>query len=379
MGQQLVLVGGGHAHLVTLARLHQFIKKGHSVTVIQPSEYHYYSGMGPGMLGQTYTPEQIRFATRHVVEKQGGTFVLAKVVHVDADNRILRLDSGQNIAYDLVSFNCGSHVPRPDIIDARTDYYTVKPIEKLLDAQARVLSLAGEKKATIGIIGGGPSAIEVAGNIRGLTRHCRPAPDIEIFTRHRLLGRFPDRIRRKIAQSLRASQITVYEHSPVERIDAGRVHLAAGPPRPIDLLFVATGVQPSPLFSDSGLPTGPDGGLRVNRFLQNPRHPEMFGGGDCIYFSPRPLDKVGVYAVRENPVLCHNLMAAMENTPLKPFDPGGSYLLIFNLGGGKGILRKRWLQFGGRPAFLIKDYIDRRFMKKFQAIESSRANGEIHV
>jgi len=72
-------------------------------------------------------------------------------------------------------------------------------------------------------------------------------------------------------------------------------------------------------------------------------------------------------------------MAAMENTPLKPFDPGGSYLLIFNLGGGKGILRKRWLQFGGRPAFLIKDYIDRRFMKKFQAIESSRANGEIHV
>ena len=74
-------------------------------------------------------------------------------------------------------------------------------------------------------------------------------------------------------------------------------------------------------------------------------------------------------AVRENPVLFHNLMASLEGTPLQPFDPGGDYLLIFNLGGGAGVLRKRWLQFGGKPAFIIKDYIDRKFMKKFQAIE----------
>ena len=53
MGKHLVLVGGGHAHMVTLANLHQFIDKGHQVTVIGPSENHYYSGMGPGMLGKT--------------------------------------------------------------------------------------------------------------------------------------------------------------------------------------------------------------------------------------------------------------------------------------------------------------------------------------
>jgi hypothetical protein len=39
------------------------------------------------------------------------------------------------------------------------------------------------------------------------------------------------------------------------------------------------------------------------------------------------------------------------------------------MGGGKGILRKRWLQFGGGPAFWVKDYIDRKFMQKFQALE----------
>jgi hypothetical protein len=39
------------------------------------------------------------------------------------------------------------------------------------------------------------------------------------------------------------------------------------------------------------------------------------------------------------------------------------------MGGGKGVLRKNWLTFDGRLAFIIKDYIDRKFMKKFQAIE----------
>jgi NADH dehydrogenase FAD-containing subunit len=81
------------------------------------------------------------------------------------------------------------------------------------------------------------------------------------------------------------------------------------------------------------------------------------------------MDKVGVYAVRENPVLYHNLKAALEGNDLQAFDPGGDYLLIFNLGDRTGVLNKRWLTFGGRPAFIVKDFIDRRFMRTFQSIE----------
>jgi NADH dehydrogenase FAD-containing subunit len=95
--------------------------------------------------------------------------------------------------------------------------------------------------------------------------------------------------------------------------------------------------------------------MRVNRFLQSTRYPDIFGGGDCIYFEDQPLDKVGVYAVRQNPVLLHNISARLDGGDLMPFDPGGDYLLIFNLGGGVGVLKKRWLEFGGRAAFVIKD------------------------
>jgi NADH dehydrogenase FAD-containing subunit len=132
------------------------------------------------------------------------------------------------------------------------------------------------------------------------------------------------------------------------------------------MLFLALGVRPSLLFRNSGIPTGPDGGLLVNDFLQSVAHPEIFGGGDCIYFQPRPLEKVGVYAVRQNPVLFHNLLAALGGGTMRRFDPGGTYLLLFNLGDGRAIFWKNGLIFCLRPAFWLKDAIDRRFMRKFQ-------------
>ncbi len=97
MGKHLVLVGGGHAHMVTLANLNNFIGKGHRVTVIGPSAYHYYSGMGPGMLGKIYAPEDIRFATQYGVEKQGGVFILGKVVRVDPEGKTVILESGDAV------------------------------------------------------------------------------------------------------------------------------------------------------------------------------------------------------------------------------------------------------------------------------------------
>jgi NADH dehydrogenase FAD-containing subunit len=70
--------------------------------------------------------------------------------------------------------------------------------------------------------------------------------------------------------------------------------------------------------------------------------------------------------VRQNPVLCHNLLAALEGRPLKRFDPGGDYLVILNLGDGTGLLYRSGRVLGGRLAFGIKDWIDRRFMRRFR-------------
>lgn len=371
MKKKLVIAGGGHAHMVTLANLDQFVEKGHSVTVIGPSEHHYYSGMGPGMLGTTYKPEEVRFATKHVVEKKGGNFVLGKIVRIDAASQLVHLNSGASLPYDVLSCNLGSHVPTDVIEGDLADIYLVKPIERLLAAQERILQLGRREKISIGIIGGGPSAVEIAGNLWRLTREpgMQPAA-IKILTSETIMPHHPDGVRAKALASLNRRGIKMVEGCTVDNIRTGQVTEASGKTHDLDIIFVAIGVTPNPVFTASGLPVGPEGGLLVNRYLQSVANDNIFGGGDCIYFKEAPLDKVGVYAVRQNPVIFHNLMATLDGGQLQPFVPGGAYLLIFNLGDGTGIFHKWRLLFGGRLAFVIKDYLDRKFMKTFQAMEN---------
>ncbi len=356
--------------MVTLANLHRFIEKGHKVTVIGPSPYHYYSGMGPGMLSRLYRPEDIRFATKHVVEKQGENFILGKVARVDADKKSLHLASGESVFYDVVSFNAGSYVPREIVADTDGDVFSVKPIETLIVAQKRILALVSEKRASIGIVGGGPAGAEIAGNVWRLARDSgRYMPKIRIFSGENFMSRFPEKVRTKAFNSLVARGIEIVQQEFVKEVKSKQITMESGQRHNLDLILLALGIRPSDIFKDSGLPVGPDGGLQVNKYLQSPAYPNMFGGGDCIYFQDRPLDKVGVYAVRQNPVLYHNLMASLGGGGLQPFDPGGGYLLIFNMGDGTGILHKKQFTWEGWLAFLIKDYIDRRFMRRYQAME----------
>jgi len=222
----------------------------------------------------------------------------------------------------------------------------------------------------ISIVGGGPSSAEVAGNVWQLAKQMnKHMPDIHIFAGKKFMAKFPESIRLRIISTLTKRGIQIFETGYVQKITSNEICIESGERFSTDFIFMALGVKPSAIFEASGLPVGPDKALLVNKYLQSEKYPEIFGGGDCIYFNQQPLDKVGVYAVRQNPVLLHNLMAALKEESLEPFDPGPDYLLIFNIGGGCGVLKKKWLVFAGKLAFIIKDYIDRKFMNKFQAIE----------
>jgi len=367
MGKHLVLIGGGHAHMVTMARIPELVSRGHRVTVIGPSPYHYYSGMGPGMLGTTYSPDDIRFATKRQVEERGGRFILDRVTRIDPEKRRLRLAENPEITYDVLSCNAGSYVPQEQLGGGESAVFSVKPIETLLQAQKTLRRLTAQNRCRIAIVGGGPSSAEIAGNIRQLCgSEAREIPEIHILCGSRFMGRFPEKVRRLVRVSLEGRGIVIREDCRVNSLEGTNVVLHSGERVEADLIFMALGVRPSKLFADSALATGPDGGLLVNSYLQAVDYPEIFGGGDCIYFQSEPLDKVGVYAVRQNPILYHNLLASLEGDELQEFQSGGEYLLIFNLGEGLGVLHKGFITFAGGLAFRIKDYIDRRFMRRFQ-------------
>ncbi|KPK02006.1 MAG: hypothetical protein AMK71_03730 [Nitrospira bacterium SG8_35_4] len=361
MGKRIVLAGGGHAHMTVMVNSHVFQKEGHQVTLISPSPHHYYSGMGPGN-----KPQEIRFNVQKMIETRNGRFVQDRVIRIDTEQKRLILNSGSAVDYDVASFNVGSAIPSDFAGETGENVFSVKPIINLLKAREVILRWPEGKSLKILVAGGGPAGVEIVGNLWRLTRNRKAATEIILVAGTKLLKRCPEKVYGIARKSLNRRGIDVIEGAHVAKTADGEVMLTDGRKIDYNIAFLSSGVKPPSLFRDSGIPAEEDGGMLVNQYLQSISHPEIFGGGDCISLQGHRLEKVGVYAVRENPVLFHNLLAFAQGEKLKPFDPGGSYLLIFNLGDSTGIFWRGSSVWNGRPAFFLKDFIDRRFMRKFQ-------------
>ncbi len=363
----LVLAGAGHAHLMTLLAIPGLLARGHGVTCVSPGERHFYSGMGPGLLGGLYDPDDISFPVARMVAERGGRFVRGAAVRIDAAARRLVLHDGSSLSYDVLSLNTGSRVPLGGLAQLPPDVWSVKPIERLVEARSRLEELARKRgRVAVAVIGGGPAGLEIAGNAWAAVHRAGGIPRVTLAAKGRLLGRFAPRLRELAVRSFARRGIALAEGARLLDLAPGRARFANGRELWFDAAFLALGVEPSPLARDSGLPLGPGGGLLVDAHLRCPDHPEIFGGGDCIDFGPRPLDKVGVYAVRQNPVLAANFAAVLDGRPPTRFDPGSDdYLLLFNLGDGTAIFRKRGVVLAGSLAMRLKDAIDRRFMRGF--------------
>jgi NADH dehydrogenase FAD-containing subunit len=215
MGKHLVIVGGGHAHMTLLLRLADFTGRGHRVTVVSPDPYHYYSGMGPGMLSGIYEPRQLRFHIRKMAEDRGASFVEDRAAAIDPANRIITLASGQNVAYDVVSFNTGSAIPMESFAVASDRVIPVKPIINLYRARHEILKAIGLGNLKIAVIGGGPAGVEITANLWRLAQDRQHKAEITLIGGERILGKIPEKARSLAVRSLEKRGIRLIEKTHV--------------------------------------------------------------------------------------------------------------------------------------------------------------------
>jgi len=340
------------------------------------------------MLGGTYEPQEIRFPLERIAAENGVAFVRDRAVRIDPDRRIVGLASGDEVGYDVLSVNTGSSIAPTVAVDADVSgngprVLTAKPLSRMLEARRFVESHATTAPLRIVVVGGGAAALESAANLQRLVRAVaateRAAESrVTMIVGRAVLPGFPRRAERLAARAMSELGVEVRTADYVRRISRDGVVTRAGT-EPADLVLLATGVVPSRLFADSGMPVGTDGSMAVNEYLQCLGYPSIFGAGDCIWYTPRPLPRAGVFAVRESPTLVHNVGAALDGdaTRLRRFSPGGGYLLLLNLGDGTALFTRTVLGasfvYRGPTAWKLKDRIDRRFMNLFGS-EADRGN-----
>lgn len=364
MNKRIVLAGAGHGHLMFLNKISEVKNSGFDVTVISPDKYHYYSGMGPGMISGTYKPEQCRFDVESITEKNGGRFIKDRITAFNPDLKQLITASGETVYYDAVSFNTGSEMSYK--LNQGENIFAVKPIVNLYEAGRYIIKKFKGKSFSCAVIGGGFAGIESACNIRFLAFKMGIPAKIMIIEKGIFLEDVNRKFYNEISKELRRIQVGVFQNSGDVSNNENRVITESGRNLDTDIIINATGVRPSSIFRDSGIVTDDAGALSVNSYLQSPQYPEVFGTGDCIHYREKPLTKAGVYAVKQNRIIFHNLQAYLSELPLIPFKPQNNYMVILNTGFERGILYRKPLLSRGRVPFIMKDLIDRRFIKQYQ-------------
>ncbi len=373
---RLLLVGAGHVHLEILRRLAIEPTPGLATTIVSLEQRHFYSGMTPGYLAGQYSAADITADVPAVARRAGARCVIGCAARLDPATRHVALQDGRRLPYDLVSFNIGSLLAGSDG-PAAALAERIKPLHRVGRLKERLDSLAqGDRTqpARIVVIGAGAGGVEVAFAVAATLDRSGRAREITIVDRGRpLLNGYDEPFQRLAERALRARGIALRLGVEATAVDADQVVLEGEDRLPSDLTVWLTGPRGAPLLAASGLPTEPRGFLWIEDTLRSVADPRVFAVGDCGTFTQFPaIAKSGVYAVREAPILWHNLLAAARDQPLMRYRPQRSFLSILNTANGRALLSYKGLRSWSRWAWWLKDRIDRRFMRRYQQLETPR-------
>ncbi|MDX1466660.1 MAG: FAD-dependent oxidoreductase [Halomonas sp.] len=370
---RLLLVGAGHVHLQLLRHRRRFGDA--EVVLVDPGSF-WHAGIAGGMLGGQHAAGEGRLDPVRLAGRYGIAPIRGRLVSLDPEAKQARLEDGRTLGFSLLSLNLGSSTRCPPPSPSGPRVWAAKPIPRLL-----ALRHCLEREFALGraprlvVVGGGASGVEIACQLRELTRRLGARAEILLVTRdERLLEGAPTGAVRWLMRHLARQEITVRFGVNVTGHAPGGVTFTAADHAwgedslqwlAADHVVHAAGLAPPEGLERLGLPLIPERGLAVEETLQSPGSPDIFAVGDCAALLHRVLPKLILHDRHQTAVLADNLAARLTGAPLRPYVPRRVAVTILDLGGqGLAIYGRRW--WGGRLALAWKRRLDAHFLARYR-------------
>ncbi|HWB10774.1 MAG TPA: selenide, water dikinase SelD [Pirellulales bacterium] len=370
--KDLVLLGLGHtnAHVLRMWRMAPL--EGVRLTCVSDFGVATYSGMLPGTLAGLYPPGRMEIDLVRLCAAAGARLLRAEVTGLDLQGRQLLCGDRPAIPFDVLSIGVGS-VPKGMDRQADAAVVPIKPMQSFiarLDARLQVLQRrANAAPIEIAIVGGGAGGIEIACCLPAhLARHW-PNLRFRLTIIDRGAEILPGAATGAVALARRLLAergVELLFNRSVDHVSHGELFFHDGPSRPVDLAVWAAGAAAPPLLEHLGLPRDEEGFLLTRPTLQTAAEAPIFAVGDSASCPQHPRPKAGVYAVRQGPILWDNIRRTINRQPLVEYRPQTGFLSLLATGDGRAILSYKGFAAHAAWCWKLKDYIDGRFMDKYQ-------------
>lgn len=366
MSLQLLLIGGGHAHLGVLALLAKRQRTGIDVTLVSERVDQVYSGMLPGHLAGHYTLPECSIPLDPVAELAKADFVRGRVNRLDLEQRVAMTESGGVLPFDVVSIDVGP-APEMAVIPGLEHTLPVRPIDRLLGTwQVIEQRFAGTPlPQVLAVIGGGPAGVEIIAALAYRARQANVQLKPSLIAGHAgLLPGFPKAARRLMHERLTALGVRVID-ADATGVRRNAVSIAGVGEFHADIIVSALPAAAARWPRESGLQCDERGFIAINRHLQSTSHPFVFAAGDCASMVDHPYPKSGVYAVRAGPPLGENLLRALTRRRLRAWRPQRRALYLLSAGDKDAVGVWGPFVFDGPWVWRWKDRIDRQFVRRY--------------
>ncbi len=383
----LLLVGGGHAHVIALRMLAMRPLAGLRISLVSPDTHTPYSGMLPGLVAGHYRFEDAHIDLPRLCHWAGVRFIRARACGLQPAEGLLELEGcpaegrpaegRPALGYDLLSLDIGSSPELASVPGAAANVVPVKPVSTLWQRWQTLRARLDDSPPPragwhIAVVGGGAGSVElVLAMAHALASY--PVKLVLVTAAEQILPEYNRGARAAAVAALARYGVGLELGSPVRRVEAGMLHTDAGILEAFDEIFWCTGAAAAPWIRASGLATDAQGFLALRDTLQAEDDERVFGAGDIATQSRHPRPKAGVYAVRQGPVLAHNLRQYLLGRPLRRHRPQQRFLSLLSLGEQRATADRGPFSVTGAWVWRWKHRIDRRFMQRFQELPPGMA------
>jgi NADH:ubiquinone reductase (H+-translocating) len=388
---RVVVVGGGFGGLAAVRALG---RADVDVTLIDRHNYHLFQPLSYQVATGSLSPAEIAVPLRRIFRRQRRVRVLmGEVTGFDLERREVTVDppvvgtAPRTIPYDTLLVAGGSSYAYFGHDEWRSLALEVKSLDSALEVRGRILQafevaeFATDREArkswlTFVVVGGGPTGVEMAGQIAELAHDTLPAEFREsdpragrvllIETADRVLTGFPESLSRRAARSLERLGVTPLLGHTVVGVQPDNVEIEAsnGAARrrvATKTVVWAAGVTASPLARVLGQACASDvdraGRVAVQPDLTLPGHPEVLAIGDMVRVrdarsgEPHVLPGVAPVAMRQGHYagrLIGDRLTGRSTPPFCYHDKGR----LATIGRARAVADISGLRLSGFPAWL---------------------------
>jgi NADH:ubiquinone reductase (H+-translocating) len=377
--RRVVIVGGGFGGL---AAAHKLRRADVDVTLVDPKNHQLFQPLLYQVAAGGLASGECAYPIRVALRRGSNTRVLmAKATGIDVEHRQLVLDRGERLDYDSLIVACGAETTYfgndewrdvscglktlDDAVELRNRFYgALEEAERCADERER------SEWMTFVVIGGGPTGVEVSGQLAIVTHFAMKREYANIDPRNvhiilldageRLVAAFSQELSAKVAEQLAALDVSVRERARATSIDQRGVTIDVGGATehiPARTVIWAAGVRAVPfsetLAKAAGASTDRAGRVQVEANLAVPGHPEISAIGDTTHLRAeggRPYPGLATVAIQQARHVAKGIRrgAPGATTSWHYFDKGA----LAVVGRGRAVCEIRGHKLSGRLAFL---------------------------